>query len=131
MKRLLVMIFIVILVAACAVWEQIFLSRTYKELDIKLTAVVQSVKSSPEDSVDTEQNKSLISDLYEFWLQKERTLMFLVRHNETFQISDSIIYAKNFIDFNNKEEAMVALTKLEYLFSVRHYNIGTSWQNLI
>jgi molybdopterin-guanine dinucleotide biosynthesis protein A len=131
MKRLVAIIFIVVLIATGAVWEQIFINRTYNELEAKLNALVDSVENSPEDAVDTEQNKALANDLYEVWLEKERVLCYLVKHTETFQVSDSIIYAKNFINFNNKEEAMVALTKLQYLFQVRHYNIGTSPQNLI
>jgi hypothetical protein len=120
-----------LLITGGVIWEQIFLNETYNELEDKLDALVAEVENSPEDAVDTDTNKRLINELYELWLEKESILCYLVRHTETFQVSDSIIYAKNFINFNNKEEAMVALTKLQYLFSVRHYNIGTSIQNII
>jgi hypothetical protein len=113
------------------VWEQIFLNRTYDALETKLAAVMEGVTAEPEDVIDTPANKARIDDLYDYWLKTESTLCYLVKHTETFQISDSILYAKNFIHFNNKEEAMVALTKLQYLFSVRHYNVGTSFQNII
>jgi hypothetical protein len=131
MKRLLIIIFISIVILAGVIWEQIFIKHTYDELESKLDAVVTAVENSPEEAVDSTENIMLINDLYETWLEKERILCYLVRHTETFQVSDSIIYAKNFINFNNKEEAMVGLTKLQYLFSVRHYNIGTSPQNII
>jgi hypothetical protein len=131
MKRLLIIIFICAAILAGVIWEQIFLYRTYDELETKLDTLVAAVNSSPEDSIDTEANIALIDELYEIWLKKERILCYLVKHTETFQVSDNMIYAKNFINFNNKEEAMVALTKLQYLFSVRHYNIGTSPQNII
>lgn len=131
MKRLIITVFIMLLITGGVIWEQIFLNETYNELEDKLDALVAEVENSPEDAVDTDTNKRLINELYELWLEKESILCYLVRHTETFQVSDSIIYAKNFINFNNKEEAMVALTKLQYLFSVRHYNIGTSIQNII
>jgi hypothetical protein len=131
MKRFMVIIFITILILAGVVWEQIFFKLTYNELEMKLKNVKTAVENSAEAAVDTDYNIALIEELYDVWLEKERVLCYLVRHTETFQVSDSILYARNFIKFNNKEEAMVGITKLEYLFSVRHYNIGTSWQNII
>jgi hypothetical protein len=131
MKRLLVMCSITVLILFGVVWEQIFIKRTYDELEAKLQELKTAVELSPEDAVDTAENIALVDSLYELWLEKERILCYLVKHTETFQVSDSIIYARNFINFNNKEEAMVGITKLDYLFSVRHYNIGTSWQNII
>jgi hypothetical protein len=131
MKRLIATLVILCAIISGIIWEQIFLTQTYGELQNKLDALIASVELCGDDDADTEENKLLIDDLYQFWLQKEGALCYLVRHTETFQVSDSIIYAKNFIEFGNKEEAMVALTKLQYLFSVRHYNIGSSLQNLI
>ena len=131
MKRLFIMCFITALILFGVVWEQIFIKRTYDELEAKLYDLKTAVELSPEEAVDTAENIALVDSLYELWLRKERILCYLVKHTETFQVSDSIIYARNFINFNNKEEAMVGITKLDYLFSVRHYNIGTSWQNII
>jgi aromatic ring hydroxylase len=131
MSRLFVTLGILSAIIGATIWEQVFLETTYKDLESQLLTVKAAVMDSPEEGVDTEENIALIGKLYDTWRDKEQTLCYLVKHIETFQVSDSIIYAKNFIEFNNKEEAMTALSKLQYLFETRRYNIGTSIQNII
>lgn len=131
MKRWIATIIIMAIIAAGVIWEQIYVNSTFRQLEAQLTALMASVEACGDDNVDTDENKKQIADLEALWLKRERGLCFLVKHTETFQISDTIIYAKNFIEFGNKEETMLALTKLAYLFEVHHYNLGSSIENII
>lgn len=131
MKRWIATFVIIALIAAGVIWEQIYVSQTFNELQNQLNTLIAAVEVCNDDGVDTAENKEQIAAIEKNWRQRERALCFLVKHTETFQISDSILYAKNFINFGNKEEVMSALTKLKYLLDVHHYNLGTSFENII
>ena len=131
MKRWLATIVILLIIIAGVVWEQVYVNQTFKLLTRQLDELLASVEVCADDAVDTDENKARIATMEATWLKRERTLCYLVKHTETFQISDAIIYAKNFIEFGNKEETMNALTKLQYLFRVHSYNMGSSLENII
>ena len=131
MKRWIATFVIIALIAAGVIWEQIYVSQTFTELQTQLNKLIAAVEVCSDDGVDTEENIKQIAAIEKNWRERERALCFLVKHTETFQISDSILYAKNFINFGNKEEVMSALTKLKYLLDVHHYNLGTSFENII
>ena len=100
-------------------------------MEKQVNALIVSVEACSDDAADTEENKAQIASIEKYWLKRERVFCYVVKHTETFQISDAIIYAKNFIEFGNKEEVMSALRKLTYLVDVHHYNLGTSFENII
>ena len=131
MKRWIATICIILIITAAVVWEQIYVNQTFQTLSAKVDALIMSVEACNDDEVDTDENKALIADLEAYWLKHEKVLCYLVKHTETFQISDAISYAKNFIEFSNKEEVMSALQKLVYLGKVHSYNMGASLENLI
>ena len=131
MKRWISTICIILLLTAVVVWEQVYVNQTFKALENKVDTLIMSVKACGNDNVDTDENKALIAEIEAYWLKHERVLCYLVKHTETFQISDAISYAKNFIEFGNKEEVMSALHKLEYLGKIHSYNMGTSLENII
>ena len=131
MKRWIATITIMIIIAIAVTWEQIYVNQTFQELSQQVDALIVSVEACSDDSVDTDENKVQIAAIEDFWLKHERVLCYLVKHTETFQISDAISYAKNFIEFGNKEEVMSALHNLVYLGKVHSYNMGTSLENII
>ncbi len=131
MKRWIATICIVLLIAAAVIWEQVYVNQTFKHMEDQVDALMTAVEACGDDTADTDENKAQIAAIEKYWLKRERVLCYLVKHTETFQISDAIIYAKNFIEFGNKEEVMSALRKLEYLVEVHSYNMGTSLENII
>lgn len=131
MKRWIATVLIIILITVAVIWEQTYVNQTFNILQTKVDALIVSVEACGDDSVDTEANKTQIADIEDYWLKHEKVLCYLVKHTETFQISDAISYAKNFIEFGNKEEVMSALHKLVYLGKVHSYNMGTSLENII
>lgn len=131
MKRWLVTIIIMLLITIAVIWEQTYVNQTFRHLETKVNDLIVSVEACGNDNVDTEENKNKIAEIEAYWLKHEQVLCYLVKHTETFQISDAISYAKNFIEFGNKEEVMSALHKLVYLGKVHSYNMGTSLENII
>ncbi len=131
MKRWIATILVLLLITAAVIWEQTYVNQTFDSLQNKVNALITSVEACPDDGVDTDENKAQIAEIEAYWLKRERVLCYLVKHTETFQISDAISYAKNFIEFGNKEEVMSALHKLVYLGKVHSYNMGTSLENII
>lgn len=131
MKRWITTICILLLITIAVIWEQVYVNQTFQHLTEQIDALIITVEACEDDKVDTEKNKNQIATIETYWLKHERVLCYLVKHTETFQISDAISYAKNFIDFGNKEEVMSALHKLVYLCKVHSYNMGTSLENII
>lgn len=122
---------ILVLIIGAVIWEQVYVNQTFNHLEKQVNALIISVEACGDEDADTESNKTQIASIEKYWLKREKVLCYLVKHTETFQISDAIIYAKNFIDFGNKEEVMSALRKLSYLLKVHTYNMGTSLENII
>lgn len=131
MSRWIATICIMLLIIGAVIWEQVYVHQTFQHLENQVNALMASVETCGDDNADTETNKTQIAEIENYWLKHEKVLCYLVKHTETFQISDAIIYAKNFIDFGNKEEVMSALRKLSYLVEVHNYNMGTSLENII
>ncbi|MDR0384340.1 MAG: DUF4363 family protein [Christensenellaceae bacterium] len=130
-KRSILIIVIIVTVIAAAIWEQLFLNETYNQLKSKIETLTNAIYAVEDDETNTDYNMALAQDLYEFWLSKEKILLYLIKHTEIYQTSDAIIYAKNFIEFDDKKETMNALSKLQYLVETRTYYLGSSSQNFI
>ncbi len=131
MSRWIATICILLLIIGAVIWEQVYVNQTFQNLEGQINALITSVEACGDETADTDENKQKIAEIEEYWLKREKALCYLVKHTETFQISDAIIYAKNFIEFGNKEEVMSALRKLAYLVKVHNYNMGTSLENII
>ena len=131
MSRWITTICILLLIIGAVIWEQVYVNQTFQNLEKQINALIVSVESCGDETADTDENKQKIAEIEKYWLKREKALCYLVKHTETFQISDAIIYAKNFIEFGNKEEVMSALRKLTYLVKVHSYNMGTSLENII
>jgi len=131
MSRWIATICILLLIIGAVIWEQVYVNQTFQNLETQINALIVSVESCGDETANTDENKQKIAEIEKYWLKREKALCYLVKHTETFQISDAIIYAKNFIEFGNKEEVMSALRKLTYLVKVHSYNMGTSLENII
>ena len=92
MTRWIATICIILVIAAGVIWEQVFLNTTFSDLENRVNALIASVEVEPDGAIATATNKTRIDDLHKLWLDKERVICYLVKHTETLQISDSIIY---------------------------------------
>ena len=132
MTRLIIVVFLAAAVITLASIEQVVIGRAYGRLERDVNAMVDRLNmGDKEGKVDTPENISQINHMYDYWLQYERRLSMLARHFDLAQVSTNLIYAKNFIEFDNKEEAMVGLLQVRYLIKTHRFNVGTSIQNVI
>lgn len=116
-----------------AILEQHFIQGAYGRLERDTEALIASVMADEDKEafIATEANIALVNHMYDYWLVYEKRLSMLARHFDLAQVSDALIYAKNFIVFDNKEEAMAGLLRLRYLIKTHSFNVGTSIQNVI
>ena len=133
MVRLAIVLIIAAGLIGLASFEQIFIQGTYRNLENRIDTLTERILFMEEIGIDidTIENIQEIESIYEWWLVRERRLSMLARHFDLAQVSVQIIYAKNFIIFNNPEEAMVGLRTIKYLIKTHSFNIGTSVQNVI
>ena len=132
MVRLAIVLLLAAALFTVAGLEQHFIQSSYGRLEADTTELIQRLRATPDETpIDTDQNKAQSDNMYEYWLRYERRLTMLARHFDLSLVSDAIIYAKNFIHFDNKEEAMAGLLRLDYLIKTHSFNMGTSIQNVI
>lgn len=129
MTRLAIVLSLVTILIGLALVEQHFIQRTYSRLESDTVALHARIIS--QDKIDTDENIAKVEDMYYRWLKSERRLSMLARHADMAQVSDALIYTKNFIRHDIKEEATAGLLRLEYLIKTHSFNIGTSIQNVI
>jgi len=115
-----------------AVLEQHWIQGSYGELERRVDAIVEMIGDlGVDEPVGNDANKAAIDNLYEWWLKRERRLTMLARHFDLSQISINLVYVRNFIHFDNKEEAYVGILNTQYLIKTHSFNVGTSIQNVI
>lgn len=133
MVKIFIVLGIIGALIAVAITEQHFIQGAYNELERRTDALMATIQTMDDAGldIDTAENIAKIDEMYEWWLRQERHLSMLARHFDFAQASVQIVYAKNFIKFNNAEEAMVGLRTLSYLVKTHSFNIGTSIQNVI
>ncbi|MCL2587588.1 MAG: DUF4363 family protein [Firmicutes bacterium] len=132
MIRISIIITLAATLITLAILEQHLIQGSYRELERRTDALVASIGQLGEDEkVDTDENKKMIDELYNFWVRRERHLTMLARHFDLAQVSLQIIYVRNFIYFDNKEEAYVGVLNMQYLIKTHSFNVGTSVQNVI
>jgi hypothetical protein len=131
--RLIIVVLLAAVLVGLAAVEQHFIQGAYGRLEREANELYTMIHASPdpEAKIDTPENKAKIDGMYEWWLKTERRLTMLARHFDLAQISTNLIYAKNFIHFDNKEEANVGLLQVIYLVKTHSFNVGTSIQNVI
>ena len=135
MTRTIAVLTLLAALVGVAITEQICIDRVYSKMRAEVTAIIAIVDSTPFDSdnkgtFDT-YTKARIDDLHAYWLEKERSLGIVIRHIDLSYISDALIYAQNFIHFDNQEEAMAGLRRLEYLLESYSGIYGLNGVNIL
>ncbi|MCL2851353.1 MAG: DUF4363 family protein [Firmicutes bacterium] len=131
--RLFIVLILVGVLITAASLEQHFIQRSYARLGKETNALIETIKTQEETgiSIDTQENIDKIEQIYKWWIKQERRLSMLARHFDLAQVSVQLVYAKNFIEFDNPEEALVGLRTAAYLIKTHSFNVGTSIQNVI
>jgi len=142
MTRLLVTLSLLLLLIGTATWEHLLIDRSYSRLADDLGVLVAVMREQVEEAraagidlkdakIDTPENMAKAEAMYKFWRGRERRLVTVTRHFDLAQISDALIYMKNFIEFGNAEEAFAGARRLQYLIEAHLSNFAPNIQNVI
>jgi len=129
MGRLIIIFSLLLILVGVATAEQIWVRNVYDGLEAQLAELTAAIE--PLEKIDTPFNIELSQKMYDQWVRNERRLVMIARHFDLMQVSDALIYIKNFVFFDNKEEASVGMKKLQYLIDTHCFNIATSVRNVI
>jgi len=135
MTRFIIVIVLALLLVGVALLEQDTVKKHYGRLESDILTLIARIEPIPDKDeggdIATEENIAMVENMFDYWIKSEHTLSMFARHFDLAQVSTNLIYAKNFIEANNKEEALIGLRQVEYLINTHTYNIGTSIQNVI
>jgi len=142
MLRLVITLTLLSLLVGGAIGEQAFIGDSYKRLSNDLDALVATMTTQVENAkaagkepkdaqIDTPANIAKVKAMHEYWTKREKRLAMVIRHFDLTQISDALIYMKNFIEFGNAEEAFAGAKRLRYLIDSHLFNLGANMQNVI
>ena len=142
MARLVVTLALLAALVGAAVWEQDFIDRSYTKLSNDLDILVATMTTQVEQKkaaggeakdakIDTPANIAHVKAMHDYWQKREKRLVMVARHFDLSQISDALIYLKNFVEFGNAEEAFAGAQRLRYLIDAHLFNLGANFQNVI
>ena len=119
-----------------AVTEQVIINNIYGTMKTETAAIIMMVESTPEthnpdDFKFDDGLRVRIDKLHRYWMRREKNLSMLIRHIDLTYVSDALIYARNFIHFDNKEETMAGLSRLEYLLESYASVFGFNGVNIL
>lgn len=142
MARLIATIALLLLLVCAAMFEHHVIDNSYNKLDKDLDALVATMTAQVEEAktagkeakdaeINTPENIAKVNSMYKYWKAREERLVMLTKHFDLAQISDALIYMKNFVEFGNAEEAFAGAQRLQYLIDVHLFNFGANIQNVI
>jgi len=103
-----------------AVGEQICINKVYGHMKNETAELYALVDASvePEDKEKfkfSDDVRDRMERIYTYWIKKEHSLSIIIRHIDLSYISDAILYARNFVKNDNREETLNGLGRLAYL----------------
>jgi len=131
MIRVGLVLLLIATIVGLATFEQIYIDKAFTRLEAEATAITQMVSQIPYKGEFDEETKERMANLHSWWQNKEHKMGVFIRHIDLSYISDAMIYAKNFIDFDNKEEAMAGLGRLNYLIDTYSTVYGLNGFNIL
>ena len=134
MARIISILVLFAALVGVALAEQVSITRTYNHMKAETAAIIARVEETPDLGDATAFDgylKQRADDLHRYWQKKEHEMCIFIRHIDLSYVSDALIYAKNFIEFDNKEEAMAGLRRLEYLLDTYSKLYGFNGLNIL
>jgi len=131
--RLAIILVIATALVAFAAVEQVTIDKTFKKMGRETDALIQMINAVPEDDEAYKSPvlvKEKIDYLHHYWIKTEKRLCVFMRHMELSYISDALIYARNFVHFDNKEESCAGLERLRYLVDAYSHVFGINALNM-
>lgn len=135
MTRIITVLVLVAVLAGLAITEQTCIEKVYDKMKAETEQLITLVKESPDPKeTDDEFDQYIVAkvnELHRYWMKKEKDMSVLIKHIDLSYVSDALVYAKNFIEFGNQEEAMAGLLRLKYLLDTYSHVYGLNLTNIL
>jgi len=129
MTRLIITLGILAALIGIAFWEESYASGVYGKLEADMETLAAIMEHQDDEGIKS--NTEMVNRMYDEWIKSEPTLSIISRHFDLVQVSDALIYVKNFVEFGNKEEAFAGIQRLRYLINAHKEQLSTGWVNII
>jgi hypothetical protein len=133
MMRLIITLSLLAILIAVATVEQVSITKVYGKLGNDLDAFGVKIYAAHETKspINTDELIAEINKIHDYWIKREKKLSLVIRHFDLTQISDALIYVKNFVFFDNAEEAAAGLERAKYLVMIQRHSFSTSMHNVM
>lgn len=128
MKKLIFMIFVVLVLIGVAVWEQITVTNYLEDIKEKTLAII-NVTAGLED-INTTEIIDMVNDLEITWKHHEEILCIIANHKDMQDLCIEIEKLRANIEVNQYEDFSAGLKVIYHLTEDYHYIMGVSWQNI-
>ena len=129
MKRSIFITIIVCLLTGICTLEQILVSVTLKELEIKSQELYEIVLD--QENVNTNEVINLTKNLRDYWDQKENLLCFFINHKDMDEMGREITKMISYCKQNETAEFNTSLSLVIYYTKMFNHIMGISLQNFI
>ena len=106
------------LIVGICIWENLYISSSFKFLEDGLFKIETSIKQD-EENINSQENILLIKNLHEEWRAKTNVLKTIVWHTGMKEVEINLSRILSYTEQNNFSEAMVEINALKDF--CRHY----------
>ena len=106
------------LIVGICVWENLYISSSFKFLEDGLFKIETNIKQD-EENINSQENILLIKNLHEEWRAKTNVLKTIVWHTGMKEVEINLSRILSYTEQNNFSEAMVEINALKDF--CRHY----------
>ena len=128
MKKLITIIFVVLVLAVAVVLEDITINKYFDEIKQKTEYII--ALSNEKDNIQTEEIINSVKDLKQTWIHHEQILSMFSNHKDMRDLCVEIQKLQGNIEVNQYEDFTAGLKVISHLADDYKSIMGTSWQNI-
>ncbi len=128
MKKLITIIFVVLILVGLCVWEQVTINDYLSDIQQKTTELIELTKGVT--NIQTKEISQRVEDLELSWEKHEEILCFFANHKDMRDLCVEIQKLRGNIDVNLYEDFITSLHVIYHLSTDCNKIMGLSVQNL-
>ncbi len=128
MKKFIIIIIVVLILAGAVTLEQITINSYLNEIQNKTYELITLTTGL--ENIQTEEIKEKVSDLKKTWIHHEEILCIFANHKDMRDLCIEIQKLEGNIEVNQYEDFTASLKVIYHLADDYHKIMGTSWQNI-
>ena len=128
MKRLIAILFVILLLIFGVIIEQTTINNYLNEIQEKTKQLI--LISSGKENIQTQEIQQKLQELEDTWLHHEQVLCFFANHKDMRDLCIEIQKLEGNLQVNQYEDFTAGLKVIYHLADDYHYVMGTSFQNI-